>query len=458
MMGVWSQRASVFLIPPILLLLFVSARMHPGRVRLLLAGLGGFLLTLLYVQDFPTAHLGLLVAAFCGVAVLFVEGRPVQRIAALGKSLPRVFWLALTIVGLAGAWVYFASIRGGIDLQILGLRLRSHGWQRPAQIAFVALVALFLVNARRRAGPRRAGPRIPRVSPWLVALSIGVAAGVLVFLWFYLGVYREHRRFPEDQLVNSLLPRDPSRWHSPLDFLRDLAAYDAMRPFALVFVVGVLALIPASGVDRRTRSYCLWAFAISLVVLLIPLRFPQLSVWRLFFEWQPGFSVIRDPKRIISAYELAAALGVGLWMARLPPKSPWRISTALFALLLLVAERNRETFDFRRPIEIYERWVAAPIAVDPACRSFYIKGASEKYMSRSEHRWTLYSVDSMFVSMNHSLPTLNGYSAWFPADWDLHNPQEEDYPDHVRQWIEEHGLTGVCELDIDARTMTPRIP
>ena len=79
-------------------------------------------------------------------------------------------------------------------------------------------------------------------------------------------------------------------------------------------------------------------------------------------------------------------------------------------------------------------------------------------MSRSAHMWTLYAVDSMFISLNHSIPTLNGHSAWSPDGWGLANPQEPGYPQAVGQWIARHNLRDVCELDIEARTMKPWVP
>ena len=40
-------------------------------------------------------------------------------------------------------------------------------------------------------------------------------------------------------------------------------------------------------------------------------------------------------------------------------------------------------FDYERPLALFDRWVAAPIAVDARCRSFFMRGASAEYMSRS---------------------------------------------------------------------------
>ncbi len=95
----------------------------------------------------------------------------------------------------------------------------------------------------------------------------------------------------------------------------------------------------------------------------------------------------------------------------------------------------------------------APIDIDPACQSFFIKGASDAYMSRSDNMWALYAGDAMFISLKSGLPTLNGYSAWGPEGWALMNPQERDYLERVHRWIEMNHLKNVCELNIDARTM-----
>jgi hypothetical protein len=65
----------------------------------------------------------------------------------------------------------------------------------------------------------------------------------------------------------------------------------------------------------------------------------------------------------------------------------------------------------------------------------------------------LSSIDAMFISLNHRLPTLNGYSAWAPEGWNLRNPPEPEYLDRARAWITDHHLTGACALDVDARTM-----
>ena len=74
-------------------------------------------------------------------------------------------------------------------------------------------------------------------------------------------------------------------------------------------------------------------------------------------------------------------------------------------------------------------------------------------MSRSDNIWALYAGDSMFIALQHGIPTLNGYSAWGPEGWDLMNPPEPAYRERVTTWIKKNHLQGVCEFDIDVRTM-----
>ena len=157
-------------------------------------------------------------------------------------------------------------------------------------------------------------------------------------------------------------------------------------------------------------------------------------------------------------YELVAVLAVGLFLARLPTTSALRRALPLAVLTLLAADWNPEVFPYGRPIAVYRQMVEAPIQIDPSCRSFFIKGASDRYMARSGHMWSLYGIDAMFIAIDHAMPTLNGYSAWEPAGWGLANPQEPAYPGRVSEWIERHDLQGVCALDIEARSMTPYGP
>ncbi len=303
-------------------------------------------------------------------------------------------------------------------------------------------------------GSFRAVPRPTGRHPWPLSFAAGACVGGVVFLWCYLGAYQTLGAFPSQEVSEFVAARDPSRWGSPLDFVRDLGAYESVRSFQLVFLLGVLAWVPWFGVDRKTRLYSAWFLLVSVVVLLVPIRFNGFSLWNVAFRSLPGFSVIRDPKRIIYHYELAAVFAIALFLARLGRRSVLRLSSALL-LLLLAVEPNWPAFDFLRANGDYDRWVAAPVGVEASCRSFFVKAASPAYTARSPDLRTLYAIDSMFVALNESIPTLNGYSGRTPRGWDLTDPHHPDYSRVVSSWIERHRLTGVCELDLERRTMRP---
>ena len=460
--GVWSQRASVFLIPPILLLLLRSLREPPGRRRLFLAGLSGYLATLLFPHDFYTGQFAFFFAAlFLGSAAV-IEWHMIDVVRRIVpwtdlRAAERMAFLATAI---AAAWTAYLWMSGGGRTRLLGVKISSHDWRRPGLLVLVSAAVFVAVRGVQRI---KADFRdtfkdfsIPRPSLW-VFLS-GAVVGIAVFLWMYLPAYLEHPRFPEEDLVNQVRVRVSSQWTGPVDALRDLGVYDTFRSFKVVFILGILTWVPWFNVDKKTRSYALWAMVVTALVFVIPLRIDRFSIWLAFFRHVPGFGVIRDPTRIIFLYELAFILAAGLFLTRFRNRRGYQIGICLLFLFFMMTDHRADVLGYERPVKVFQRWVESPIDIDPGCRSFFIKGASASYMSRSNHIWALYNIDAMFISLNDRLPTLNGFSAWEPEGWNLMNPPEPDYGERVRAWVDKNHLVGVCGLDIDARTMRLAFP
>ncbi|HEU4937370.1 MAG TPA: hypothetical protein VFT39_12990 [Vicinamibacterales bacterium] len=452
--GVWSQRASVFLVPPILLLALVSWRDRPGRRRFALAGLSGFLATLLFAHDFYSGYFAFFFATIFVAAWAVVERR-------LSSATPVLRWstwpltekVALASVAMSAAWTVYLWETGGIRTRILGIRIASQDWRRPALLCMLCVaVFVWLRGVSRIRADLKTGWMTSRLasSPWIGALALGATAGAAVFLWGYLPAYREHPRFPEQDLLDQIRVRT---WHGWTGVFHDLNAYDTSGSFKLVALAGIFACVPGVRILRKTRWYVLWAVVVSALVFVMPLRIDDFSIWLSFLRYIPGFSVIRDPTRVIFLYELAFILAVALLLTAVRQRPAYRAGICLLCAYFLVVDYRVVTLGYARPVRFFHQWVEAPIQIDPACRSFYIKGASPDYMSRSPNRWGLYSGDAMFIALKHGLPTLNGYSAWFPPGWELTNPQQPTYPERVREWIGKNNLKAVCELDIEARTM-----
>ena len=243
-----------------------------------------------------------------------------------------------------------------------------------------------------------------------------------------------------------------------MDVWRNLQAYDTPRTFYLALALAVAAWIPRSRVSGPMRLFTVWFLGVSAITFLVPFSFNGFSLWQSVFAPLPGLAAIRDPKRIIYLYELAA-VGVAAWfLARLPARSLLRWSIVGLVAVVLVTNRHNNMFRYRRSMAAFDRWVEAPIAIDPGCRSFFMKGASADYMGRTGDMWGLYNIDAMFIASTTSIPTLNGYTAFEPRYWGLARPQESTYLAAVDNWIGLNNLHDVCALDIDARTMTPYVP
>jgi hypothetical protein len=456
--GVWSQRASVFLVPPIVLVALLSYDLPARRARLAMAAVSGFLATLLVPHDFYSGFFAFLFAAVFFAAWALVEGRisvvrpllHLQRLRGAEKA-------ALIAVVVTAAWTFYVWSTGGVRMRLAGMRIASRDWRRPALVLLACVIAfVWLRGAARLAADLKTALRKIRSAAldlWLCALALGGLAGLAVFSWIYLPAYREHPGFPIQDVLNQIRVR---AWPGWIHALQGLNAYETTRSFKLVALAGILSCIPRLGIDRKTRWYVLWAVAASVIVLLMPVRVDGVSIWLSFFRYVPGFSVIRDPTRIIYLYELAFILAAALCLMRFRYRPAYRLTMCLLFGYFLITDHRVDRLDYERPVSVFNQWVEAPIQIDPACRSFYIKGASPDYMSRSDNKWALYGGDSMFVALKYGVPTLNGYSAWGPQDWDLANPQEPTYPEHVRDWIEKKNLRDVCELDIEARTMRRR--
>jgi hypothetical protein len=446
--NIWTQRASVYLVPPILLL--VSAAVSgQGRRRLVWAFAAGLLATLLFTQDFYSAQFTFF---FAGIWLLprvllalrqvfaWTSGRPAAR--------------ALLVLGVAaGVWTLIVAVSGGVSTQVLGVRIRSTDALRPGVLAAILLSAAGWWM--RDAVPR---PQVRRPPGVVSAALVGVAGGAAVFLWIYLPVYLTYPGFAEEEYLRVLRERSVSSLWSPIAFLRGYEGFATLRSFVLL-LIAVAAGCLATRTNRplRAGAAVVW-LAAALLVFLIPFRFGDFSVWGTFFRPLPGFDAIRDPLRIIYQFELAVVLGVALVLAGMRGRARTRGAVTGVGILLILLSPNRTVFEYNRPNSDFDRWVAAPVRVDPSCRSFYMAAGPAEYDARSHEPWTLYSNDAAFLAMRLGVPTLHGFSAWTPMDWHVRHPHAADFAWGVGDWTARHRLAGVCEMDVERRTMTPGLP
>ena len=461
-MAQWSQTASVFLIPPTLLLGLTALRMPSRRGRAATALLTGFLTISIVTQEFYTGAFMFLCAAL--LLPGFVR-RPADLLrrsirsmtpARLEPGHPSRIWLI--VGGVLLIWAVVVRLHPFERMQIASLKISARDPLKPFRVAMLALAWFAARRWRLATRIRQIGEATTRALGHLrlfdVSLCLGMLVGGVVFAIIYAKSYSEHPTFPPDHLLNQLRQPNPAGWHDFREMARDLVNYGSARPFAFVALAAVLLWIPPLNPERRFKREAAWCLFVAAVVLAIPLKYHEQSFWHTVFGRLPGLTAIRDPKRIIYLYELTVVL-TAAWCARaFAPRSVLRTGLIVIVLALMAADWNHETFKFDRSGSVFRQWVTAPIAVDRSCRSFFMKPASDTYQSRSDNMFGQYSIDALFIAIAHDVPTLNGYSAWFPPEWRMAHPNDADYPQLVADWIERNQLHDVCVLDIDRRTMT----
>src|ERR671920_711975 len=97
------------------------------------------------------------------------------------------------------------------------------------------------------------------------------------------------------------------------------------------------------------------------VVFLMPVRVDGLSIWLSFLRYLPGFSVIRDPTRIIFVYELAFILAAAMCLARFRQQLALRAGICLLFVYFLITDHRVDRLSYERPLSVFHQWVEAPI-------------------------------------------------------------------------------------------------
>jgi len=390
----WFQLLGVWLIPLILLLWVVAFRTFERHRAwsLTLAGASGLL-----------------------TAVSFYTGYYVT-------------WFSFLAGGIAFALLIAAGGRTVLTSLLNGLR---HGWQ------------LLLVGAG--------------------AFSVGIVP----FLLTYLPARRVHTRSYADALMFATRPRDlinvgtGNLWSRAIRTIApsvDLSAFEhtyAVTPLlmALAIAGSVITLRISQRAQSGVRSFArlipvaLVGTAVVLSILPINTRLgsPWALVWRI-----PGADGIRAIDRIRVVACLCASLALVASASEIYKRTAGhhkqRILRTSIVLLLCVAavEQLNSTRESRinRPSELaLLRSVPPPPA---SCQAFYIVDSSRKNLP-----FFAYQTEAMVISQRLRLPTINGYTGYYPQDWTLVNPKDPGYRQAVVAWVREQRLQrGICRLDV----------
>jgi hypothetical protein len=308
----------------------------------------------------------------------------------------------------------------------------------------------------------------------ILAAAAGFAAGIVPFLVLYVPVFLSgHSRDFAEVAGNMPL------WRDLLNVTPENGVWGALfgrlgiaglpaRPVwevELAFTPVVLALFAAGLVMTAAR---LWAsraeelppleegggsaVAAGTDRLLLIMGLAVVALWLLQMDyfgvrpWQAVWAVVPGAKAIRYTFrsQLVANLFVSLVVARtLASFARHRIAVIALAAVL-IAEQINLVWPATMSRKAALAWIDADPAPPAGCRAFYVvPGAGPPERSGPQHQ-----DDAMLFAQIRGIPTLNGYSSWFPDGWALDEPASPGYAAAVRAWAEKNHIADeVCGLE-----------
>lgn len=270
---------------------------------------------------------------------------------------------------------------------------------------------------------------------------VNVGPGNYVWGWLFV---------PLHALARHLAPDDPDLPRRVLG-----GEHEAGFPLLMVALLLIAAwrIVVRRRVGEAVAPVTLRAFTLAMMVAwLLTLQFWYASPWVLVFELVPGAKGLRT----VSRYQLWLTLPFLLIMV-----AGWRTHAAwlrenhlgwLAAIIVLLVAENLSAETPAQLSRTEQRAALSAIPRPPRdCRVFYVTASrvtEPLYISDELHKLYPHNVDGMFLAELWRVPTINGFSTFNPPDWNFGDPRAADYDARVAVYARQHGLRGVCRLDM----------
>jgi hypothetical protein len=216
----------------------------------------------------------------------------------------------------------------------------------------------------------------------------------------------------------------------------------------IVAIVMTILLLRTSWVRTttkaiETRTVALTAIALALFACwLLQLSYFGLRPWHAVWALVPGAAAVRTTFRFQIVLNLATALLVAVALDRIRFElSRGPLVATLLASFLIFEQINRGPVSFSRAEQL--AWLQRVPPPPVHCRAFYLAPGPLPAGLRAVGIQS----DAMLVAVRFGIPTVNGISSIFPANWRLDDPAAPDYLQAVRDWSTRNGIvTGLCGL------------
>jgi hypothetical protein len=304
---------------------------------------------------------------------------------------------------------------------------------------------------------------------FVLAAAGGFAIGIVPFLALYVPVFLAgHSRdfaevasnMPDWRDLANITPEN-AVWGGVLSWLGIVGRpYRPVWEVELAFTPAVLAVfilglaIAAARMHRQcTGTDRVFVMLGAAVVILWLLQMDYFGVrpWRAIWAVVPGAKAIRYTFRSQLVANLLVALVVARTSAAVARTRSWGLLLCAFLIV--------EQINLAWPAVMSRRAAFAWIDVVPppptGCRVFYVApDAGPPGRTGPQHQ-----DDAMLFAEIRGIPTVNGFSSWFPDGWALDDPASPGYAAAVRDWVGRNGIApDLCGLDPRAGRWSAGLP
>jgi hypothetical protein len=215
---------------------------------------------------------------------------------------------------------------------------------------------------------------------------------------------------------------------------------------------GMRTASPKVRVLRLIFAVCL----ASVILWAVGTRFiNKAPIWRVLLRLAPGATAIRVPQRVdlvitIPLIVVSMLAFEKLTLATSGSRTRGYMFPGLLAVALIFEQLNSmPTHLISRSAEARKFSRVAP--PPKMCSQFYVSTVNH-------HSQDLPAIqtDAMLVAQQFGIATVDGYSGWFPKDWNFLNATIQNTAEEAVRWARDHGTAqGLCSLNLKSGKWLP---
>ncbi|HMA74247.1 MAG TPA: hypothetical protein VKP67_22580 [Xanthobacteraceae bacterium] len=408
------------------------------------AAIGAFLFAFANMDSVKLIHVqaysAMLLPSLCGLVLSGWKSKPHGGIFGFAAGL---LYAALFLTGFQTAWFFGCFIL---------LLILLH----PVICGFRASRSLIveMVTSRR---------------PVIFTAAFAFIIGILPFLVLYVPIFLAgHSRdftevasnMPEWRDLANITPENAA-WGGILRWLDVVGRPDrpvwevelAFTPtVAAVFIVGIAILAARMYRDDNGTDRVFVMIGVAVIILwLLQMEYFGIRPWHAVWAAVPGAKAIR--------YTFRSQVVANLFVALVAARVLAGIARARLLTLLLCAFLIVEQVNLAWP-SVMSRgaalaWIAAVPPPPAGCLAFYMTPQAGSL----DRTGPQYQDEAVLFAEIRGIPTVNGYSSWFPDGWALDEPASPGYASAVRTWARRNGIaSSLCGLDPRAGRWTSGLP